>query len=52
MKGDKAVLLPMKRVITYWMAPNGLKDYPWLIDGWDVHGNPGTITPDPLGATS
>ena len=52
MNGSKALLLPMKKDITYWMIPNGLKDRPWLITKWTITWAPGTTTPDPLGATS
>lgn len=54
MKDGKAVLLPMKKDITYQMTPNGQKDMPWLIDSWNVTGTYmfDKATPDPLGTVS
>ena len=53
MKDGKPVLYPMRKDITYRMIPNGLKDIPWLISGWDIQPiDPGATTADPMGTSS
>ncbi|MGV8909606.1 MAG: hypothetical protein ACOH1Y_11545, partial [Propionicimonas sp.] len=52
MDGKKAMLLPVKKDVTFTMTPHGLKDIPWLIESWNITSTTGLPEVDRLGAIS